>query len=157
MQGGLHHQTLEEIGRLEAERARLDERIRALRATLPKPAVEKVNPTTGLTPAQAAPIAVLVAANPATMPTKPVDPSITDHAVLRYLERHYGFDFETVRTGLLSETVKLAARMGARSVKADGGKLILQGTRVVTFVPNRNDKVRSGKPKHRIRHRDFEE
>lgn len=156
MQGGLHHQTLEEIGRLEAERARLDERIRALRATLPKPEVEKANPVTGLTPAQAAPIAVLVAASP-TVPPKPVDPSITDHAVLRYLERHYGFDFETVRTGLLSETVKLAARMGAKSVKSDGGKLILQGARVVTFVPNRNDKVRRGKPKHRIRHRDFEE
>jgi hypothetical protein len=60
---------------------------------------------------------------------------ITDHAALRYLERHYGFDFEKVRKEMLTPIVAAAINAGAQAVKAHGGRMIIKDGRVVSFLP----------------------
>ena len=60
---------------------------------------------------------------------------ITDHAALRYLERRYGFDFEKIRREMLTPIVAAAITAGAQAVQAHGGRLVIRGGRVVSFLP----------------------
>lgn len=65
-----------------------------------------------------------------------IKPRCTDHAVIRYLERKYGFDFEKIRDSILSDTVVAAMDMGAKSVKADGMTLKITDKCVTTIIKN---------------------
>lgn len=62
-------------------------------------------------------------------------PSVSDHAVIRYLERKHGFCFEDIRSEMLTDTVVAAMRSGVESVKALGGTMVIKGMKVVTFAP----------------------
>lgn len=62
-------------------------------------------------------------------------PAVSDHAVIRYLERKYNFTFDDVREELLTDTVIDAMRAGIPRVKMNGGTLILKGMKVVTYAP----------------------
>lgn len=66
--------------------------------------------------------------------TSDVQPYISDHAVLRYLERRHGIDMDLIRAEMTSETLSVAVDMGAISVSVPGGELRLQGSTVVTFI-----------------------
>ena len=66
---------------------------------------------------------------------------ISDHAVIRFLERHYGFDFEAERAKLDSPVVQKAGMFGNCTVKTSFGRLVIQDKTVVTFLPPRG-KVR---------------
>ena len=61
-------------------------------------------------------------------------PRVSDHAVIRFLERKHGFDFENVRKQLLSPAVIKAMEIGAQGVKIDGGRLVIKEKTVVTFT-----------------------
>jgi predicted nuclease with TOPRIM domain len=61
-------------------------------------------------------------------------PRVSDHAVLRYLERKYNFSFEDVREELLTPFVLQAMDIGAESVRMNGGSLKLKGRTVVTYL-----------------------
>lgn len=61
-------------------------------------------------------------------------PRVSDHAVIRFLERKHGFTFEDVRAELLTDAVIAAMRAGAEGVKTPHGKLKLKGMTVVTFI-----------------------
>lgn len=146
-----HHLVLEEIGRLEKERAALDDRIRRLRMTLPKvdpepkPIQPKIvlpdNDDDELTEYQSLPVQEILAPD-----RRPDDPVISDHAVIRYLERQHDFDFRKLKESLLTNAVKLGIRMGARSVKCDGGKFMIRGNKVTTFISNNHrQKVYKGR------------
>lgn len=65
---------------------------------------------------------------------------ISDHAVIRYLERHYGFDFEKVRSEMMSPALETADAFGATFILSRGGKMVLREGVVVTFVPNQKRK-----------------
>jgi hypothetical protein len=69
-------------------------------------------------------------------------PRITDHALLRYLERVMGFDIEGLRLSLMTPAVELACRTGAKRVLHDGFEFIIEGGVVVTIVrrASRNDR-----------------
>ena len=69
-------------------------------------------------------------------------PGVTDHAVIRYLERQHGFSFEATRKAMLSPTVIAAMEIGAGSVKTAGGVLKLSGKTVVTFAPKQKKKAK---------------
>lgn len=60
---------------------------------------------------------------------------VTDHAVLRYLERVEGLDLEAVRNRILSDAVLQAMIMRATSVHGHGFKLVIQDFTVVTTLP----------------------
>lgn len=67
--------------------------------------------------------------------------TITDHSVLRYLERVWGVDVEAARAEMLtaSNAVTAAASFGADTVKmGNGARLRLCGDTVVTTLPKRS-------------------
>lgn len=65
---------------------------------------------------------------------KTCDPRVSDHAVLRYLERVKGFDIEAVRREILSPNVQAAVAMGARAVEIGSYKLIIVNGTITTCV-----------------------
>jgi len=71
-------------------------------------------------------------------------PDISDHAILRYLERVSGVDVDAIRQSLSTHVVRWAVVMGARSVVIpEGGKLVLNDRgRVVTILGNVQIKAR---------------
>lgn len=60
---------------------------------------------------------------------------ISDHAVIRYLERRYGFDFEHVRIEMHTEALELADRVGCGTVISKGGKMVINEGVATTFLP----------------------
>ncbi len=58
---------------------------------------------------------------------------VTDHAVLRYLERQHGLDVETIRASI-RDICQPGIRYGASGVLSGKGKFVLQDGRVVTFL-----------------------
>lgn len=78
-------------------------------------------------------------------------PRISDHALLRFCERNYGFSLEAVRETLMSETVRAAIEMGAEGVKVPGGTLKIRGRTVTTFISNdMQDRNKRKKPRHEV-------
>lgn len=63
-------------------------------------------------------------------------PAITDHAVVRYLERVKGIDIEATRSEI-AEIVRRGVGLGAQSVILDGMRYRLDGHHVVTVVEKR--------------------
>jgi hypothetical protein len=64
-------------------------------------------------------------------------PSVSDHAVLRYLERAYGLDVAAVRVEM-SRGIEPAIAFGARVIICHGVRLILsEDGCVVTALPKR--------------------
>lgn len=59
---------------------------------------------------------------------------VTDHAVLRYLERVYGVDVEAFRREL-GYKVDAALEAGANATIADGIRYVLVEDRLVSCVP----------------------
>ena len=62
--------------------------------------------------------------------------TVADHAVIRYLERRYGFDFEDIRKEILTDNVIRAVKMGAEGVKLQHGTFKVKDNVIVTYVPN---------------------
>ena len=60
-------------------------------------------------------------------------PHVTDHALLRYLERRYGVDVAALREQIRLR-VRPAAKMGARGVSIDGVYFVIRNGRVVTTL-----------------------
>lgn len=65
------------------------------------------------------------------------DVTITEHALLRYLERARGIDLEAVKKEMLSPRVEAAIRnLGTCNIATDNGvKLVVKGRAVVSVVP----------------------
>lgn len=61
-------------------------------------------------------------------------PRVSDHAVVRFLERKYGFDFENQRDELLDDGVISAINSGASKVKRDGVSLVIKDKTIVTII-----------------------
>jgi len=60
-----------------------------------------------------------------------LNPMVSDHAVLRFLERCHGLDVEVIRAQI-RESVQTGVRYGASAVIADGVKYVLREETVVT-------------------------
>ena len=65
---------------------------------------------------------------------KRFNPAITDHAVLRYLDRIAGMDIDGLRARLLTDGLVSAMRAGASSYTADGMTFKLADNKVITIV-----------------------
>lgn len=68
-------------------------------------------------------------------------PKVSDHAVVRYLERKHGFDFETVRKDMLTDTVRTAMISGCDGATYDGGVVKIKDKTIVTFVSNKSKEI----------------
>lgn len=67
--------------------------------------------------------------------TKPVTPPVSDHAVLRYMQRVLGFDVEGLRVQIWT-TCAPAVQMGATCLRADGVRYEFVNGRITTVVPD---------------------
>lgn len=65
------------------------------------------------------------------MKSKPI---VTDHAVLRYLERKGLINVPKVRKKIMSKPLKNSIRQGASGYIKDGLKYVIQDGRVVTIL-----------------------
>lgn len=61
-------------------------------------------------------------------------PKVSDHAVLRYIERHLNIDVESIRGGLLTPQVISAMNIGCTGYKFNGGTLKFNGKTVTTYI-----------------------
>ena len=71
------------------------------------------------------------------MPGANPDAVISDHAVVRYLERAYGLDVDAIRAEM-AQSLKPAIEFGASVVQTHGVRLVLRdGFYCVTALPRR--------------------
>lgn len=61
-------------------------------------------------------------------------PRISDHAMLRYLQRKYKVDFNELRNEILTESVISAINLGASAITVDGFKLMIHDKCVTTIL-----------------------
>ena len=74
-------------------------------------------------------------------------PRVSDHAVLRFLEREGGLDVEAVRRAMaasIARAVAVADKLDGASYKVvtTGVTFVVEGGVVVTVVPNRSGRHR---------------
>jgi hypothetical protein len=63
---------------------------------------------------------------------------VSDHAVLRYIERHYGVDIEAIRAEINVPGIDTAAAFGCDTViMGNGAQLKLRSDIVVTVLPKK--------------------
>lgn len=74
---------------------------------------------------------------------------VSDHCVLRYLERVVGIDIEAIRDELASPTVQQAVEIGCDTViLGSGARLKLKGDTVATVLPKRTVRSKHGRRAH---------
>ena len=61
-------------------------------------------------------------------------PSLSDHALIRYLERAKGFDFKPYINEILNEDRKESIKMGATRIKVDGITFVVRDGVIVTAM-----------------------
>ncbi len=69
-------------------------------------------------------------------------PTISDHALLRYIERVCGVSIEELKAELLTDTVVLAIKSGATAVRSPAGTMVIRGNTVVTFMEGSHGRKR---------------
>ncbi|WP_425087013.1 hypothetical protein [Stappia sp.] len=74
-------------------------------------------------------------------------PRVSDHAVLRYIERIYGLDVDAVRRHIADE-VASAAAAGAITARIRGASYVIRDGVVVTII-NGRQMARGRNKKHR--------
>ena len=63
---------------------------------------------------------------------------VSDHALVRYMERKLGFDLEAIRSEILSEAVKCAVNSQAEGVKTADGVFKIKGRVITTFMTGKS-------------------
>lgn len=74
-------------------------------------------------------------------------PGITDHAVIRYLERSMSLDVESLRERMRTPALRQAMLTGAHSVSFEDVKLVIVGSNVVTVLDGPKKAVVKKHPK----------
>jgi hypothetical protein len=62
------------------------------------------------------------------------EPRVSDHALLRYMERVMGLPVEDIRNSILTPAVSAAIQAGASGVQLGGVKFVVKGCTIVTAL-----------------------
>lgn len=62
------------------------------------------------------------------------EPRVSDHALVRYLERVHNFDFQPYRDEILTDKVKTALMLGATGYKINGVNFVCKDGVLVTVT-----------------------
>lgn len=62
------------------------------------------------------------------------EPTVSDHAVLRYMERAMGFDIVAIRRSILTPERVAAIKSGATTIKADNCSFKVQSNVITTII-----------------------
>lgn len=76
-------------------------------------------------------------ANSGALMSDPTDPPVTDHAIIRYLERYLGFPIEKTRAHIAAQC-RDAIRAGAVSKTLDHVRFEFAGGKVITVTEINN-------------------
>lgn len=68
------------------------------------------------------------------IPKKNTVPTVSDHALVRYLERHHKFDLDKFRQEILSSQTIMAINAGAIQIKRNGIKFKVQNNVITTVI-----------------------
>jgi ABC-type Zn uptake system ZnuABC Zn-binding protein ZnuA len=69
-----------------------------------------------------------------SLTTEKKEITVSDHALVRYLERKYGFDFEQYRKEILTPIAKQAIQAGVTSIKVGGVSFKVSNNTIVTTI-----------------------
>lgn len=69
---------------------------------------------------------------------------VTDHAVVRYLERVMGVDVKAIRRQI-AKNARLAEEHDCSAVNSGGFHYVMQGTSIVTVTPQNEPNKRTGR------------
>lgn len=75
-------------------------------------------------------------------PEIPQETGVSDHAVVRYLERVVGFDVEALRRRILTPTVEAAIRSGVTRIRTADGVIVVRQGLVTSYLPRENGPAR---------------
>lgn len=67
-------------------------------------------------------------------PKSSESPKVSDHALVRYLERRHGFNLDSYRNEILTPERESMIRAGAKSIKVDGLTFRVDGKIIVTCL-----------------------
>jgi len=70
--------------------------------------------------------------------TGPLIRGVSDHAVVRYLERVLGVDMAAIRSRIMTPLVESAIRSGVRRIRTADGVVVATDGIVTSFLPNEN-------------------
>lgn len=73
-------------------------------------------------------------------------PIVSDHALLRWLERRHGFNVDALRDEAAREIERYAGT-GCKSVTVDGLQWIIDGWRATTVLPAGVKAISRGRPR----------
>jgi len=82
-------------------------------------------------------------------PSSPRGTGVSDHAIIRYMERALGIDMDRIRAQIRSPLVESAMQAGVSRVRTAEGVFVLRDHTVVSFLPSaslRPRKVSRGRP-----------
>jgi DNA repair ATPase RecN len=66
--------------------------------------------------------------------------TISDHALVRWMERHHGLDLEIYRREMASAALRNAIAVGARGLKTEQGTFKIQDGVVITFFTGKEER-----------------
>ena len=83
------------------------------------------------------------------------EPRLSEHALLRYIERVYGVDIEAVRAEVMTPAIVAALKTGATAVTVKGVKMLAKDGTIVTVVTD--EMKNAGKHKRTRQYEDEDE
>lgn len=63
-----------------------------------------------------------------------IDPIVSEHAVVRYLERHYNIDIDKIRDEILTDSVKSYIKAGAKAINVNGMSFKVEDNVITTVI-----------------------
>ena len=74
-----------------------------------------------------------------------MDPHVTDHALIRFIERVHGYDLDPIRQMILTPAVRAAAKVGNGTVRLGcGARVKVQDGKVITVLAKGMHEKRRG-------------
>lgn len=67
-----------------------------------------------------------------------IEAKVSDHAIVRYLERVYGLDLDAVRREIMTPERETMIRMGAKRIVTDDHVYIIDNGVIVTVLYKKN-------------------
>lgn len=69
-----------------------------------------------------------------------IEPSVSDHALVRYIERVQGISLDDIRDHILTDAVRTSIKAGASAVVVDGVRFVVNNGTLVTVIDDRKAK-----------------
>lgn len=66
-----------------------------------------------------------------------IKPKVSDHALMRYLERIIGIDIDSIRKGILTPEVVSSIKSGAKKIRSNGFVFLIKDGTIATILKHK--------------------